>query len=744
METGPGLSSRVQTFQFRNKLSPMPAPIDQSSRIRNPSAPRKGVSFRSSLLRNLILLILLLSSATLTISYFGAQRAMRFLCKDLVVSRTERLESELRRFFEPVPLQLALIEDWVQQGLLEDFEPATLNPLLAPILAKSTHISSINAGDAEGNGQMLLRTGDTWTNRSVTPGTPARFRQGKIHGTPLKEWKESVDYDPRTRPWYQLAMSQPPGEDEVVWTEPYTFFTTREPGITASVRAHRPGAKEIVLAVDVLLKDISAMTQSLEISPKGFAFVIDHQGQLVGLPKNERFENEKVRNESYLKHPRDLGIPVMSEVFLKATAQYGLKLSEHGYPKIEQLDPAKIRPFFWKSDGRGWWSYLRPLQGKNSPHLWIGVAVPEEDFLGELRQQQKQLLTLFLLALAVGTLISLQLAKRYSKPIEDLIGQSERLTRLDTTGTEMAPSGILELAQLGDAHERMRVALDSFARYVPDDVVRELLKNGEAAVIGGKSLSISILFTDIKGFSALSEKLSPMELTHHMAEYFDAMIGIIRQHHGTVDKLIGDAIVAFWGAPTPSETHAHDAVRSAWECHLKLQELAEAWKRRGLPPLPTRFGLATGVVVVGNVGSPSRLSYTALGDSMNLASRLEGANSFYSSWILASESTVREAGEEFVWRQLDRVRVKGRNEPESIYELLGPQDSLSDAIRSRKKAYESAFTAYLARDFSTAVQILETLPEDASAVRLMGICRDYLESPPPPDWDGVFQFQSKS
>ena len=129
---------------------------------------------------------------------------------------------------------------------------------------------------------------------------------------------------------------------------------------------------------------------------------------------------------------------------------------------------------------------------------------------------------------------------------------------------------------------------------------------------------------------------------------------------------------------------------------------------------------------------------------MNLASRLEGANSFYSSWILASESTVREAGEEFVWRQLDRVRVKGRNEPESIYELLGPQDSLSDAIRSRKKAYESAFTAYLARDFSTAVQILETLPEDASAVRLMGICRDYLESPPPPDWDGVFQFQSKS
>ena len=137
---------------------------------------------------------------------------------------------------------------------------------------------------------------------------------------------------------------------------------------------------------------------------------------------------------------------------------------------------------------------------------------------------------------------AIELAKRYSKPIEDLIGQSERLTRLDTTGTEMAPTRIVEMAQLGEAQERMRVALDSFARYVPDDVVRELLKNGEAAVIGGKSLSISILFTDIKGFSSLSEKLSPMELTHHMAEYFDAMIGIMRQHHGTVDKLIGELI----------------------------------------------------------------------------------------------------------------------------------------------------------------------------------------------------------
>ncbi|MEM1294219.1 MAG: adenylate/guanylate cyclase domain-containing protein, partial [Verrucomicrobiota bacterium] len=214
-----------------------------------------------------------------------------------------------------------------------------------------------------------------------------------------------------------------------------------------------------------------------------------------------------------------------------------------------------------------------------------------------------------------------------------------------------------------------------------------------------------------------------------------------------VDKLIGDAIVAFWGAPKPNEHHARDAIQGALRCHEELQKLNERWEAEGLPRLPTRFGVSTGEVMVGNVGAVNRLSYTALGDAVNLASRLEGANKFYGTRIIAAANSVRDAGDQFLWRKLDKVRVLGRSEPELIYELLGERGQVPELRLEHARLYEAAFDAYLARDFTGATDRLSTLLlqnlGDSSAQRLSRLCEDATRNPPPTNWNGVSDFLEK-
>ncbi len=258
---------------------------------------------------------------------------------------------------------------------------------------------------------------------------------------------------------------------------------------------------------------------------------------------------------------------------------------------------------------------------------------------------------------------------------------------------------------------------------------------------------MSLVFTDIAGFSTIAETMEPAALTEHMATYFDAMIRIIESHGGTVDKLIGDAIVAFWGAPKLDDSHAANAVRATLDCLAQLGRLNAEWEASGLPPLPTRFGISTGAVVVGNVGSPGRLSYTALGDSVNLASRLEGANSFYGTSALVSSATQAEAGDGFCWRRVDLVAVKGRSKPELIFEPLGLEQELGEKELGWVRAYEDALDAYLGRRFDEAIEKLQPLtlarPGDRSAARLLSRCQAMSENPPPGDWDGVSRFREQ-
>ncbi len=237
-------------------------------------------------------------------------------------------------------------------------------------------------------------------------------------------------------------------------------------------------------------------------------------------------------------------------------------------------------------------------------------------------------------------------------------------------GTASIYTGNVVLQYLAEAHQK-RWLRGAFNRYVSAAVVESIVNDPSSLELGGQEIQATIFFSDLANFTSFSERLPPKELVAFLNEYFTPMTNIILEHRGALDKFIGDAIMAFWGAPLPLENHA----RYACDAALKMQEtiagLRAGWRERGLPLLEARMGIHSGPVVVGNVGSRERFNYTVLGDTVNLASRLEGANKFYGTTILISEDTFRLAGPAFLARRLDLIRVKGRQTPVKIYELIG-------------------------------------------------------------------------
>ncbi|MEX0607511.1 MAG: adenylate/guanylate cyclase domain-containing protein, partial [Halofilum sp. (in: g-proteobacteria)] len=245
---------------------------------------------------------------------------------------------------------------------------------------------------------------------------------------------------------------------------------------------------------------------------------------------------------------------------------------------------------------------------------------------------------------------------------------------------------------------------------------------------------------------SLSEGLAPSELTRLMNAFLTPMTRVIHQHRGTIDKYMGDAIMAFWGAPLSDPEHARHALLAAREMVTITERLGPEFRRQGWPPIEVGVGLNTGVMSVGNMGSQFRMAYTALGDAVNLGSRLEGLTRTYGVPLVVSEST-RAAVPDFAYREIDVVRVKGKEQPVAIFEPIGPEDELDPAERDDLERYHEALRCFRACDWEGAAEILQRLAK-ANPDRLL--YRIYLErislyrdDPPPADWDGVFTHASK-
>jgi adenylate cyclase len=284
----------------------------------------------------------------------------------------------------------------------------------------------------------------------------------------------------------------------------------------------------------------------------------------------------------------------------------------------------------------------------------------------------------------------------------------------------------------------------TFGFYLSEAVLNQLIANPDLVKLGGVKREMTVLFSDLRGFTSLSEKLSPEQLVKILNIYLTEMSDVVLNENGVIDKYMGDAIMAFWGAPLDDARHAHNACLAAWKMKNLLVEMnnTNAWQEDVI--LKLGIGVNSGEMIVGNMGGAKRFDYTVMGDSVNLGSRLEGLNKIYGSEIIISQSVYPKVKDEFATRILDRVAVKGKTEPITIYELLGPVAELSTEKKYFAEQFASMFEKYLAKDFSGALAILEKMPaEDLSVTVYLDRCREYLKNPPAENWDGVYVLKTK-
>jgi adenylate cyclase len=290
---------------------------------------------------------------------------------------------------------------------------------------------------------------------------------------------------------------------------------------------------------------------------------------------------------------------------------------------------------------------------------------------------------------------------------------------------------------------------NAFSHYLSTDVINELIADPEKLKLGGEKKLLTAMFTDVRGFSTISETLDPTDLVKLLNAYLTEMSNIILELRGTIDKYEGDAIIAFFGAPLAYPDHASRACSAAVRMKKMEKFVNEHFLTEKLSPSPlvTRIGINTGEMVVGNMGTAQKMDYTIMGNSVNLASRLEGVNKQYGTWILASEATRQEAGEAFAWRQMDRVRVVGISQPVRLYELLEERSAVDASTLAAVEIFHQAQALFEAREWEKAAalfaEVRRLLPADGPAEVFLKRCRAFREKPPADNWDGVFSLTTK-
>ncbi|MFH1155589.1 MAG: CHASE2 domain-containing protein [Pseudomonadota bacterium] len=326
-----------------------------------------------------------------------------------------------------------------------------------------------------------------------------------------------------------------------------------------------------------------------------------------------------------------------------------------------------------------------------------------------------------------------------------------RMNLLVSTSQVLGPLTAMTWAALAlqyfETTREKRFIRRAFSTYVAPQVVKDLMDHPEKLVLGGEQREITAFFSDIQGFTTISESLTPRELVALLNEFLSEMSQIILAHQGTVDKFEGDAIIAFFGAPQPMAGHARRACCAAIDMRRRLADLNRGWEKRGMPVLRMRIGLCTGPAIVGNMGSFARMDYTMMGDTVNTAARLEGANKAYGIYSLISRTTREALDPEITVREIDTIQVKGKIQGLTVYQIMDYSRDLAPAVKDLISAYALGLDLYRNRKFREAgesfARALALDPLDGPSRTLLERCRTFSSAPPAPDWTGVHHLDSK-
>ena len=544
-------------------------------------------------------------------------------------------------------------------------------------------------------------------------------------GTVTGKEESAATYDPRTRAWYEGAKDKDP-----IFVSPfYTFNSTNRPGVTFAKRVLNPDRSLMgVVGADLTLESVNKILGDIRIGEQGRVFMLDAQQRV--LAYNGPYSGNE--NETLFKiDNRTISDPIVSRAIVSWTN-----------------NPDTFFEFIDETDGKKYLGSAAPIPEIFGVAPVLGLIVPEDEFVGDIKATTRNVLQIATAILVFTVILIAIISRILSRQINAVAEEAEKIGQFDLGGDFDTESHIYEVDALSKAVANMKLSLKSFGAYVPADVVKSIMSAGNPVEIGGEARELSIMFTDIEGFTAKTENYSPTDLALELSNYFAAMEQQITINgNGTIDKYIGDAIMAFWNAPTDDPDHVDHACKAALACRLAGRRLNSISQDSRLFPLYTRFGLHTDQVVVGNVGSKHRLQYTALGEAVNLASRIEGLNKIYGTRILVSEAIEKRASDKFLLRYVDRVVPLGTSVPIDIFELIGDRDDTTNALvdiaaqEIEIEAWNACMDLYHDQKWAEAHDAFKAHLEAATTPKLVEIyierCRKFIDHPPEKNWDEV-------
>ncbi|HTR16873.1 MAG TPA: adenylate/guanylate cyclase domain-containing protein [Acetobacteraceae bacterium] len=700
-----------------------------------------SLSFTITILTAFTLLFVMVMAVTLAVMQHESRRAAAEAAEVAVTGLADRTAARVEAAM--APLDAALTTVAASLGPLpEGSEPPWTGSLLLQMLVALPQAQAVMLARADGvlievlavdpelRTRLAIPKAARWAMRVAAPGADAPWLFLNAQDGILGRRAASTAPDQRTQIWYRTAMNAEGTATTVVHQLPSVL----RPGF-AVVRA-LPGGGAV--GFDVTLDVIGADLAGQRASRHGVAFLMDEGGIVLAHSDPGRAVSRTTGEWEALNFSQEPLDQALWTAYATGALLPGSTLA-------------------LTVDGETWLARLTPLPSVAALPALVVVAAPEADFTGPIARAAARMLKVGLAAALVGLGAIGLTASRVTRPLAALSREAVAIGHLDLDKPLRVRSHITEVASLAGTMRTMKATLRAFGQYVPKDLVRQLVDTGGAARLGGERRVVTVMFTDITGFTTLADSMDANRLMWVMSQYFEQVVTSLMADRATIDKFIGDAIMALWNAPTADPAHAAHACRAALHCRLVCERLEREFLQQAWPPLRTRFGISTGEVAVGNFGAVDRLAYTALGATVNMASRLESLNKYYGTAILVTAATRTAAGPDFVFRRVDRVLPKGRIEPTDIHELLGlvSHGVASDAglvISPERIAWAAAWDAmvesYLDRRFEEAEERMVALggvSEDDALRRLYAARIHAFQQRPPPaaDWNGVVAFDEK-
>lgn len=686
------------------------------------------VTLRFSLLSIFIMLFVVTISILISIFLFHlneiATNAALLLLDKTSYSMMYDLDSQLR----PAENASQFSANNIREKVLDVKNRNEIMPYMIHLLKRLPLAQSVYWADMDGNFYYAAKQPDggflvEFIDRTTSPPTDLYIFLDQNHNI-IKQTPGPMTFDPRSRLWFNLALK----ERHPVWTDAYLYSQSYLGTTVATPAIEENGTPVGVFGVDVRLGTLSQYLSKQKIGKHGEVFIIDKTGKVIA--SQEELSTESAPSQSInLKNIHDIYKPYLENAF-DVYLKEGQSLFEFESNGQIYLASFKLLPVFAEN---GWMLVLVDLS---------------TDFTEKIHKIELFYIIIFLLVFLIGLALMSHLVTRVVNPIKLLVKETERIKNFELEGPRRVFSRIKEVIELSDSIYAMRRGLRSFQKYVPAGLVRQLIKTGEDAEIGGSKRKLAIFFSDIEDFTLITEKYESHKLVKQICDYFENLTHIIIEDKGTIDKYIGDSIMAFWGAPMIVHNPCHRAAQAALNCIARLKELNKEWALRKKPVFLTYMGIHFGDAIVGSLGSSERLNYTALGDSVNIASRLVNANKIYGTTILVSETVYHQIKDAFVLRFVDVVMLKGKDESLEIYELLGEaKQSILFDINAYQYKFAEAFMEYQHRKWKRAItlfnQCLKIYPKDTLAPIFIERCKRFEEDPPPANWRGIWRFSEK-